>query len=608
MKPASAPINDPAPAAELLDVHSLARPLEARTTHIELDWDVDFDLRQIRGSARLELALAKGAKRCVLDTRDLAIESVKDVGGRALEYQLGPRDPVFGSALTVELPAGVDEIVVRYHTTEAGSGLQWLDPKQTAGGRAPYLFSQAQAIHARTMLPCQDSPGVRVTYSATVRVANGLVAVMSAENRSRAGERGVFRFEMQRAIPPYLIAIAVGDLAFRPIGARTGVWAEPSVVDSAAREFEDLESMVDAIESMFGPYRWGRYDVLVLPPSFPFGGMENPCMTFATPTLLAGDKSLVNVIAHELAHSWSGNLVTNATWRDFWLNEGFTVYLERRILERLYGEGCATQDALLGRGDLAQTLAELPAADTRLFLELDGRDPDDGLTDIAYEKGCLFLISLERAVGRERFDPFLRAWFDEHAFQPVTTGQFERFVRARLCNADAAQVQALNLDDWINGQGLRSDAPNFDPSVFAQQTAAASAFLSGVKSAAQLDTIDWNTAEWLHFLELLPANTTTAQLADLDGVYALTARTNAEIAATWLEISVRADYAVAYPRLEQFLISIGRRKFLKPLYTALSKTPAGLERANEIYAKARPGYHPIAQGTVDKLLADAAAH
>ncbi|HUR29260.1 MAG TPA: M1 family metallopeptidase, partial [Planctomycetota bacterium] len=582
-------------------------PLEARTTHIDLDWTVDFDKRELRGSATLELALAPGAKQCVLDTRDLAIESVSDTGGRALGYRLGERDPLFGAPLTVELAPGVGSIVVRYRTTSAGSGLQWLEPAQTAGKRSPYLFSQAQAIHARTFLPCQDSPGVRVTYAATVRVANGLVAVMSAENRSRKDEPGVFRFEMKHAIPSYLIAIAVGDLQFRPIGKRTGVWSEPAVVDGAAREFSDLEKMVDAVESLFGPYRWGRYDVLVLPPSFPFGGMENPCMTFATPTLLAGDKSLVNVIAHELAHSWSGNLVTNATWRDFWLNEGFTVYLERRIVERLYGERAAAQASLLGREDLAQTLAELPAADTRLFLDLAGRDPDDGLTDVAYEKGCLFLTRLERAVGRAKFDPFLRAWFDEHAFQPVTTGQFERFVVARLLDGDARKAAELELRDWIDGAGLRADAPDFDHGVFAEPASAARSFADGATPTLPANAKRWNTAEWLCFLQTLPPSITAEQLARLDSLHALTSNTNAEIAAQWLEIAVRAKYEPAYPRLEQFLVEIGRRKFLKPLYTELAKSQEGLARANAIYAKARPGYHPIAQGTIDKLLADATA-
>ncbi len=607
MNSTTSSVADSVPAAERLDLHSYSKPLEARTTHLELDWDVDFERREIRGSVTLTLALAANATNCVLDTRDLSIKSVSDSAGKALQYTLGARDTIFGSALTVDLPRGVDKIVVRYHTTEQGSGLQWLSPAQTAGKRAPYLFSQAQAIHARTILPCQDSPGVRITYNAVVRVKAGLVPVMSAENRSRADEHGVFRFEQARAIPSYLIAIAVGELEFRAIGPRTGIWSEPSVVGGAAKEFEDLESMIDAVESMFGPYRWGRYDVLVLPPSFPFGGMENPCMTFATPTLLAGDKSLVNVIAHELAHSWSGNLVTNATWRDFWLNEGFTVYLERRIVERIYGKRAATQDSLLGRADLAQTLADLPSADTRLFLDLAGRDPDDGLTDVAYEKGCLFLTEIERAVGREKFDPFLRAWFDEHAFQPVTTAQFSRFIVARLCDGDAAKAKRFHLDAWIHGEGLRSDAPDFDASVFAEPTAAAQSFAAGKARTLPESAKRWNTAEWLHFLQQLPSTISSQDLASLDATYKLTDSKNAEIAAQWLEIAIRAKYEPAYDRLERFLVAIGRRKFLKPLYAALATTPEGLARAQAIYAKARSGYHPIAQGTVDKLLRDAAA-
>ena len=591
------------PQAELLDVHSRARPAEARTTHVDLDWEVDFERRELRGKATWTLELATDARRCVFDTRDLAIEGVTDASGRALQHTLGERDGVLGAALTVQLPPGVSKIAVRYRTTPQGSCLQWLGPQQTAGKRAPYLFSQAQAIHARAMLPCQDSPGVRITYSAAVRVPAGLTAVMSAESRTRPGESGVFRFEQTRPIPSYLIALAVGDLAFRPLGPRSGVWSEPSVVDSAAREFEDLESMIDAVEGLFGPYRWGRYDVLVLPPSFPFGGMENPCMTFATPTLLAGDKSLVNVIAHELAHSWSGNLVTNATWRDFWLNEGFTVYLERRILERIFGARAAVQDALLGRQDLTKTLGELPAADTRLYLDLTGRDPDDGLTDVAYEKGCLLLVHLERAVGRERFDAFLRAWFDEHAFQPVTTGEFERWVRGRLCQGDGARAAALGLEEWLRGEGLRADAPDFDHGVFTEPTAAAREFAAGTLRDLPASARRWNTAEWLHFLQALPDSITAADLGRLDAGSGLTESPNAEIAAQWLELAIRARYEPAWPRLEQFLVSIGRRKFLKPLYTELSKTDEGRARARAIYAKARPGYHPIAQGTVDKLLA-----
>jgi hypothetical protein len=401
-----------------------------------------------------------------------------------------------------------------------------------------------------------------------------------------------------------LIAIAVGMLEFRQIGPRTGVWSEPEVVARAADEFADLERMLEAIEAMFGAYRWGRYDVLVLPPSFPFGGMENPLMTFATPTLLAGDRSLVNVIAHELAHSWSGNLVTNATWSDFWLNEGFTVYLERRILERLYGEPLAVQDSILGRSELTRELAEFESkpGDTRLHIDLTGRDPDEGMTSVPYEKGALFLLMLERALGRDRFDVFLRAWFDEHAFQPVTTGQFERLLRERLLEGNPELARRLRIEEWLYGEGLPSNAPVLDAGVFAGPTLAAAAFLAHTRNAGELGSGDWTTNEWLHFLGLLPEGLDVERLSELDGAWHLTERGNTEIAAAWLECAVRAGYEPAYPRLESFLTSIGRRKYLKPLFTALARTSDGKRRAREIYSKSRAGYHPIAQGTIDEIL------
>jgi leukotriene A-4 hydrolase/aminopeptidase len=595
-------------AAETRDVHSHARPWEARTTHLSLGWAVDFTTHRISGAALFRIEREAGVRELVLDTRDLEIERVTGFlpGTPAtpaeLKHALAPADPILGAALRIELPDAVDTVEVRYRTSPSATGLQWLAPEQTATRTHPYLFSQAQAIHARSFVPCQDSPGVRVTWDATVRVPKGVTAVMSGRRTER--DDGALAFEMVRPVPSYLIAIAVGNLEFREIGPRTGVWSEPGVVERAAFEFADLERMLASVEGTFGAYRWDRYDVLVLPPSFPFGGMENPMMTFATPTLLAGDRSLVNVIAHELAHSWSGNLVTNATWRDFWLNEGFTVYLEGRIIERLYGARVGVQQQILGRNDLLSTIAALAAApgDTRLYIDLAGRDPDDGMTSVPYQKGSAFLEMLERAVGRARFDAFLKAWFDEHAFQAVTTPRFERFLKDRLFEGDAAALERLDVRKWLYDPGLPSNAPGYDESVFAEPAGGAAGFAAGTRAAGELDAKGWTTDEWLHFLERLPKDLPAARLGELDAAWKLTENGNAEIAAAWLRLAIASRYGPAYPRLERFLTSVGRRKFLKPLYSELAKTDDGLARARAIYAKARPGYHAIATQTLDKIL------
>ncbi|MDX1440183.1 MAG: M1 family aminopeptidase/hydrolase, partial [Rubricoccaceae bacterium] len=323
------------------DVHSYAQPEQARVTHVALDLNADFDGQQLVGSATLDIQKTEGADEILLDVRGLNIESVTDAGGSDLKYETGAIDDLMGAPLTVTIADTTNQIVINYRTGEEAAAVQWLSPEQTSSGE-PFLFTQGQAILTRTWIPTQDSPGIRQTYDAAITVPEGLTAVMSAEMLTPEGEINsdsttTFRFRMDDPIPPYLIALAIGDLEFQEIGPRSGVWAEPDVVEAAAYEFAEVEEMMDAAEALYGPYRWGRYDVLVLPPSFPFGGMENPRLTFATPTILAGDRSLVSLVAHELAHSWSGNLVTNATWDDFWLNEGFTSYFENRIMEAVYG-------------------------------------------------------------------------------------------------------------------------------------------------------------------------------------------------------------------------------------------------------------------------------
>ena len=558
-----------------MDVHSFSQPDRIRVRHLELELDLHFDRKILDGAVTLRFEPTDEAE-LILDTRDLQVHSVENTSG----FEVGPRDPILGSPLKIGLKKGCSWVQVRYSTTPGASGLQWLDPPQTAGKQQPFLYTQSQAIHARSWIPLQDTPSVRVTFRGRVHAPAGLHAVMAAE---RAGEH----FKMDQPIPSYLIALAAGALEFRPLGERSGVFAEPPLIDAAAREFADTEAMIRAVEEMYGPYRWGRYDLLVLPPSFPFGGMENPCLTFATPTILAGDKSLVSLVAHELAHSWSGNLVTNATWSDFWLNEGFTVYLERRILEKVYGPERERMEAVLGRRELDRELASLPESDRVLHIGLSGRDPDDGCTLVPYEKGALMLRTIEREVGRERFDAFLRSYFDHFAFQSITTADFLAYLRRELPSAPP-------VEEWIFKAGIPAGAADPHSDSFQQIEAEGARWQAGEK----INTRGWNTQLWLHFLRTLKQ----PDMARLDREFHLTDSGNSEILHQWLLMGVRGGYEPVYPRVDQFLNSVGRRKYLKPIYTELMKTPEGQARARRIYATARPSYHPIAQNTVDILV------
>jgi leukotriene A-4 hydrolase/aminopeptidase len=590
------------------DVHSYSNPDAVRVRHVNLDWTVLFDQKIIKGTATLNIERSAAAQDAplILDTRDLNIEkaeaSVNGTTFKATTFQLGTPDKILGSSLTIQLPPNAKRVRVFYSTSPTASGLQWLTPEQTAGKKTPFMFSQAQAIHARSFIPLQDSPQVRVTYSARVRTPKNLLAVMSAAGNLQTNARtGDYRFQMTKAIPSYLIAIAVGDLRFKSLGQRTGVYAEPSMLEKAAYELADTEKMVIATEKIYGPYRWGRYDILVLPPSFPFGGMENPLLTFATPTIIAGDRSLVALIAHELAHSWSGNLVTNATWRDFWLNEGFTTYIERRIIEAVYGKNRREMEAQLGRRSIEEELAELPERDQILHVDLNGRDPDEGFTGVPYEKAALFLRHLEETIGREKFDRFVRGYFDRFAFQSITTETFVDYLQKNLLDQNP-NVSRADVDEWIEQAGLPKNAPQPQSDAFEKVAAQANNYLSGKTALSAINTKSWTTQEWLHFLKTIPENLGAEKMAELDKAFNFSKSGNSEIAFQWLMMSIKNKYQPAVARLEKFLTTIGRRKFVRPLYAELAKTPEGLQRANDIYIKARPGYHPITQAAVDAIL------
>jgi leukotriene-A4 hydrolase len=585
------------------DIHSYSNPEQVRVRDVDLDLEVLFDRKILKGSATLALERREpGEPSLVLDTSDLHIEKVEQAPEEGAytdaKFALGAADPILGAPLTITLAPSAAKVRIWYSTSPRASALQWLDPPQTAGKKQPFLFTQSQAIHARSWIPLQDSPGVRQTYGARIRTPNELRAVMSARNDPDAPRSGEYRFRQHAPIPSYLIALAVGDLDFRPMGTRTGVYAEPSVVERAAKEFNDTEKMLQTAQQLYGPYRWGRYDLLVLPPSFPYGGMENPSLTFATPTVLAGDKSLVSLVAHELAHSWSGNLVTNATWSDFWLNEGFTVYVERRILEKVYGRPREEMEAVLGRQELEREMAKLPPQDQILHIDLKGRDPDDGVTSVPYEKGALFLRSIEQAYGREKFDAFLRGYFNHFAFQSITTGIFLDYLQKHLLNGNTA----IPLDEWLNKPGLPASAPQPVSDALAKVEEQAKRWMAG-EAASKLETGGWTTQEWLRFLTSIPQDLGASRMRALDQAFSFTKSGNSEILDQWLLMAVKNHYEPAYPRLEEFLVTVGRRKYVKPLYEELVKTPEGRARAEAVYKRARPGYHPITAATIDGIMA-----
>ena len=589
------------------DIHSYARPDEVAVTHVALDLRADFNRHVLSGTATLSLNRKGSADHVILDTKGLEITRVS-AGSVDVKYTLGNEDRILGRALDVELPSGVSEITVAYQTSPGAAALQWLEPSMTAGKKHPYLYSQGEAIFTRTWIPTQDTPGVRQTYSARITVPRELHAVMSAEQLTPQGtetaDGRTFEFRLTNPVPPYLIAIAVGDLAFRQVGPRTGVFTEPAMLDAAANELADLEKMVSAAESLLGPYRWGRFDVLVLPPSFPLGGMENPRLTFATPTIIAGDRSLVSVIAHELAHSWSGNLVTNATWSDFWLNEGFTTYVENRLMEVLYGTDRALMLQVLDRRSLDEEIAKLGPTnkDTMLHMDLAGRDPDDAVSDIAYEKGATFLRTIEATVGRSQFDAFLRGYFDRHAFHSITTAQFVADMREHLLKGDTQLEDQLKVQEWLYSPGMPANAIVPRSDVLDRVDQDANAFAGGATAASIRSSSGWSTQEWQHFISALPEKLTPAQLTDLDRTFGFSDRRNSEVLFAWLRVAIRNHFTPALPALERFLTTQGRRKFLRPLYEDLMKTDWGKAEARRIYGRARPLYHPLSANTLDPIV------
>jgi aminopeptidase N len=593
--------------ARAQDPLSFARYDQVRTTDLHLDLKADFARKTLAGYAELSLNwIDKSARTLVLDTRQLKIARVQvqrpDGGWAPASFMLDRQDAKKGRALRIALQDQPDKVRIYYRTAPTASALQWMKPEQTLSGKRPFMFSQSQAIEARSWAPVQDTPAVRFTYSARIDAPAGLRVVMSAEGDQRATGHGGWHFRMPQPIPSYLLAIAIGEIEVRNLGPRTAVYAEPGRIDAAAWELADTEKMVNAAEALYGPYRWGRYDMLVLPPSFPIGGMENPRMTFLTPTMIAGDRSLNDLIAHELAHSWSGNLVTNASWKYLWLNEGFTTYVTTRIVESLYGKDVADLELQVEQAEALASLKDIPPAKQALA----SKDPDvnpDAYADegLVYPKGAWLLHTLEQRAGRELFDPFLRGWFDQHAFQSATTEQFVDYLRKNLLAKKPDIMSDAELDEWLYGGGIPASAPRVNSPRLAALDAKRDAWLRGELATAALEPQQWIAFEWMHFLNGIDGKASAAQLKELDEAFKLRNTKNNEIGFRFYLASVHAGYDVRAP-LDAFLMSVGRQKFVVPLYKALLENPKDAVWAKGVYAKARPRYHPETQGSVDKLL------
>ena len=578
------------------DHHSYSKPAEAVVTHLDWNAVVDFESRTIAATATFDLETSDHAERVILDIRELDILSVQ-VDGRDSPFSIGEEQEFIGSPLSIEITPSTKKVSITYNTQPGADAFLWVEGSEDTN---PFLFTQSQAILARTWIPCQDSPGIRFTYNATVDVPKDLMALMSAVNPTEKNAEGHYTFVMDQPIPSYLLALAVGDVEFRSVGAHTGVYATPDLIDAAEYEFAEMEDLLIAAENLYGKYAWERYDLLVLPAAFPFGGMENPRLTFATPTIIAGDRSLVSLVAHELAHSWSGNLVTNSTWDDFWLNEGFTVYFEQRIMEAVYGRDISEMLASLSYRGLVNELSDLSPNDTHLRLHLKGRNPDDGMTAIAYDKGFLFLRMIEETVGRAQFDAFLSEYFTKHAFTVMDTDNFIEYLEGTLLT-DEATRDAVNLTAWIDGAGLPDNCPKIQSVRIENVDIAVASWASGELATSDLLWNDWLYQERYRFLKSIPSSVNVTKLDELNSTFKISSTGNNEVLFAWLEQAVLKGHEASYDRLETFLINVGRRKFLTPLYKALLDTDQ-TNMALSIYKKARPNYHSVATGTMDELL------
>ncbi len=590
------------------DYHSYANIDDVAMSHVYLNLKTDFETSRLSGYAELTLThINPEATTIVLDTKALDISSVETLVGETYapaEFKMGEADPDLGSALNITITPDTTKVRVHYATTDASDGLNWATPEQTHDKTQPFMYSLSQTIYGRTWFPHQDTPKIKVTYSADIETPKDLMALMSANNDPAAERDGSYHFDMPQPIVPYLIAIAVGDFAFKAISDRSGVYAEAGLIEAAAHEFADSEKMIQAAESIYGDYAWGRYDLLIMPPSFPFGGMEHARLSFITPTVITGDRGLVGLISHELAHSWSGNFVTNGTWRDLWLNEGFTTYVENRIIEAVYGPEQAAMEMTDNYVDIMAELEHLEPAEEILAIDLRDQHPDAVFSEIPYAKAQLFLSFLESRVGREGFDKFVKQYFADFAWQTITTDVFETYLMERLAKDFPDAYTQEEIKTWIHEPGYPEFGLKPIAAAYDIVDAAIADMAAGKVKAVDIDMSGWIIHQKIRFVDSLPKNLSPNIIGEVDAAMGLSTSGNIKLVYQWMLYATKVGYTPALDaRLETLLTEQGRIAYTKGLYKELLKFDP--ERAAAIYAIAKSTYHPITVWEVDRVFKNA---
>jgi aminopeptidase N len=581
------------------DPHSYADLVQGQISHIDLRIKANFETHILHVEADYQLEEPVSGS-LFLDTSKIELESAQ-ANEQPIQFEFDEQDELLGERLHLRGLENASSFTLKFATSPEARALQWLPAVQTAGGEYPFLFSQCQAIHARSVFPCQDTPSVRFTFTAEVEVPGTLTAVLAAEqvDVEERGANNVFRFKMPQPIPSYLFAIGAGNLVFRELGPRTGVYAEPELVDAAAWEFAENEGKIVEAEKLLGPYLWGRYDLLILPPSFPYGGMENPRLTFLTPTAILGTRGQASLITHELAHAWTGNLVTNATWEDFWLNEGWTTYAETRITEILEGKEAADLMAVYYEQRLFEIM-ELVGMESPLNclkVPSQGRDPDASFTIVPYYKGSFLIKEFEYVVGRERFDAFIQKYTGKFQFQSLTTEAFLTFLKGELPEV----FEKINIQGWVYEPGLPEKRTRPQSDLYDEVQDVLAEYKAGTRPTRE-QVANWHRYQILSFLQALPKQIPVEDCKYFEEILELESKNDGAHYSIFYALCVTSGYKEILPRIEEFIGRIGRILYIAPIFRAMIATDWAKPHARRILEEVRERHHKITVHVINSLL------